>query len=114
MTIIIVGIVALPISVILSKHIQSVFISQDYTAALNLTRLEMEKVINTAYASIAIGTSTTSNYQGYAYNLTTAVSEITSGSQGYKLISISVTKVGSATVLASLKTYLTKNVIWGL
>lgn len=112
MTIVVVGIIALPISITLSRHIQSVFISQDYTVALNLARFEMEKVVNTAYASIT-GASF-SNYQGYAYDLTTSVSETVSGSEAYKLITISVTKAGSATVLVTLKTYVVKNVTWGL
>jgi len=114
MTIVVVGIIALPISITLARQIQSVFISQDYTVALDLARFEMEKVINTAYASIVVGTTNSANYQGYAYDLTTIVSETVSGSEAYKTISISAKKAGSATVLVTLKTYLVKNVTWGL
>lgn len=113
MTIVVVGVVALPIANTLFEHIQSVFISHDYTVALNLARLDMETVINTAYADIA-GASL-SNYQGYSgYNLSRSVDEETSGAQGYKIISISITKSGSADALATLKTYITKNITWGL
>lgn len=114
MTIVVVGIIALPVSITLSRHIQSVFISQDYTLALDLARFEMEKIINTAYASIAIGTTNSANYLGYAYDLTTVVSETVSGSEAYKTISVSAKKAGSATVLVTLKSYLVKNVTWGL
>jgi len=114
MTIVVVGIIALPVSITLARQIQSVFISQDYTIALDLARFEMENVLNTAYASIAVGTTNSANYQGYAYDLTTVVSETVSGSQAYKTISVSAKKAGSATVLVTLKNYLTKNVTWGL
>lgn len=114
MTIVVVGIIALPVSITLSKHIQSVFISQDYTMALDLARFEMEKIINTAYTGIAVGTTNSASYQGYAYDLTTVVSETTFGSQAYKTISVSAKKAGSAAVLVTLKTYLVKNVTWGL
>ncbi len=112
MTIVVVGIVALPISVTLAKHVQSVFVSQDYTSALNLARFEMEKIINTTYTSVA--SVATNNYQGYAYNVATTVAETISGLQAYKIITVSVTKAGSSTVLVTLKNYIVKNVTWGL
>jgi prepilin-type N-terminal cleavage/methylation domain-containing protein len=111
MTIVVVGIVALPISVTLAKHVQSVFISQDYTVALNLARFEMEHALNTPYVSIV--SAANPNYEGYAYNLPITVSETISGTEAYKSVSVSATKVGSATVLATLKTYIAKNVTWG-
>lgn len=115
MAIVVVGIIALPISIILSKHVQSVFVSQDYTTALNLARLEMEQVLNTSYASI--NSASFNNYQGYAYNLnrTVTYAQGNAGSaESLKLIIISVTKAGSATVLVTLKTYIAKNVTLGL
>lgn len=112
MTIVVVGIVALPISITVAKHVQSVFVSQDYITALNLARLEMERILNTAYASVA--SATTNNYLGYAYNVATTVTETVSGLQAYKIITVSVTKVGSVTVLVTLKNYMVKNVTWGL
>jgi len=115
MTIVVVGIAALPISVTLAKHVQSVFISQDYTSALSLARWEMEKVLNTPYASITSAVS--SNYQGYAYDVTTTVTYAFGTAltaESVKLVSISVTKAGEATVLVTLKNYIAKNAIWGL
>lgn len=115
MTIVVVGIVALPISITLSKHVQSVFVSQDYTMALNLARFKMEEFLNTPYGNVTNGT-TVSNYPGYAsYGLTSVVTPVTETSPGnetYKTISISVAKTGSGTVLATLKTYLA-NATWG-
>jgi len=115
MTVVVVSIVALPISLTLSKHVQSVFVSQDYTTALNLARFEMEKVMNTDYASIA--SATTNNYLGYSYNVTTTVTYAFGTAlttESVKLVTVSVTKAGSAVVLVTLKNYIAKNVTWGL
>ena len=117
MTLVVVGIVALPISITLSKQVQSVFVSQDYTTALNLARFEMENVLNTAYNSIAVGTTSSPNYQGYAYDLITTVSYAFGTAltaESVKLVTISVTKAGSAIVLVTLNNYIAKNVTWGL
>ena len=115
MTIVVVGIAALPISVTLAKQVQSVFVSEDYTMVLNLARLKMETILNTAYASIA--SASDSNYLGYAYNVTTTVSYAFGTAltpESVKLVAVSVTKAGSATVLVTLKNYVVKNVTWGL
>jgi len=115
MTIVVVGVVALPIAITLSQHVQSVFDSQDYTMALDLARFKMEEFLNTAYASIAVGT-TVSNYPGYAYDLTSVVTLVTEsppGSEAYKTISISLAKTGSVAALVTLKTYVA-NATWGL
>jgi prepilin-type N-terminal cleavage/methylation domain-containing protein len=114
-TIVVVGIVALPISVTLAKHVQSVFVSQDYASALNLARFRIEEVLNTPYASIAAGT-TYSNYPGYAYNVITSASETKPkphSKEGLKLVTVSIAKPGMATPLVTLRTYIVKNVTWG-
>jgi len=110
MTIVVVGLIALPLSLSLTAQVQGTVGSGAYTTALNLARFEMEKVNNLAYASIS--SASFSNYQGYAYNVTRTVSEQTSGTEGLKTITVSVTKTGSATVLVSLTTYIAKNVTY--
>ena len=116
MTIVVVGIVALPIAITLSQHVQSVFDSQNYTLALDLARFKMEEFVNTAYAGIIAGT-TVSNYPGYAsYDVTSVVTLVTEalpGTETYKTISISVAKTGSGSALVTLKTYVA-NATWGL
>jgi prepilin-type N-terminal cleavage/methylation domain-containing protein len=115
MAIVVVGIIALPISITLSKHVQSVFISQDYSMALNLARMDMEQVLNTAYASV--NSASFSNYQGYAYDLSRTVTYAQGNAgtpESLKLVSISVTKAGSGTVLVTIKTYIAKNITLGL
>jgi prepilin-type N-terminal cleavage/methylation domain-containing protein len=115
MTMVVVGIVSIPLSLLLSQHTQSVFQSADYTAALNLARLEMDKVNNMAYADIV--SASFSNYQGYDYDLTRTM-DYAQGSalttQSLKKITVSLTRHGSATELLSLVTYIAKNVSYGL
>jgi len=110
MTIVVVGLIALPLSLSLTAQVQGTVKSGIDTTALNLARFEMEKVNNLAYASIS--SASFSNYQGYAYDVTRTVSEQTSGSEGLKTVTVSVTQAGSATVLASLTTYIAKNVTY--
>jgi len=115
MAIVVIGIISLPISITLSKHVQSVFVSQDYSTALNLARLDMEQALNTDYNSL--GSASFSNYQGYAYDLDRTVNYAQGNwwsPESLKLVVVSVTKAGSADALVTLKTYIAKNVTSGL
>ncbi len=111
MTIVVVGIVALPISVTLARHVQSVFQSQDMTMANNLARFDLELMNNTDYTSIASASFT--GYQGYDYDLTRTVSYVNGswfGTESTKKITVQVTKSGSAAVLVKLVTYISRNI----
>ena len=111
MAIVVVGITAIPISITLSKHVQSVFQSQDMTMATNLARFDLEQVNNTAYASIAAANIT--GYQGYGYDLSRAFSYINGtavSAESTKKITVQVTKSGSSAVLVKLVTYISKNI----
>lgn len=115
MTMVVVGIIAVPISLLISRHVESVFESQDYTIARNLARLEMEKVNNTAYDNIS--SVNFSNYEGYGYDLMRSMS-FTQGSaasaESLKKITVSVNRTGSAQVLVTVATYIAKNISYGL
>lgn len=115
MTIVVVGIVSIPLSLLVSQHIRSVFETSDDTLAFNLARFEMEKVNNTSYSSIS--SANTSNYEGYSYTVTRTVSYAygsSSSDESVKKIQVDVKKSGSAVVLASLITYIAKNVSYGI
>jgi prepilin-type N-terminal cleavage/methylation domain-containing protein len=112
MTIVVVGVIALPLSISIFSQVQGTVTSGVYTTGLNLARFEMEKVNNLAYASIV--TASFSSYQGYAYDVTRTVAfaQGNAGSaESLKQITVSVTQTGSAVVVASLTTYIAKNVI---
>jgi len=110
MTIVVVGIAAIPISITLGKQVQSVFQSQDITMAINLARFDLAQMNNTAYTSIAA--ANISPYQGYSYSLARTVSYIngtSSSTESTKKITVQITKSGSATVLVKLNTYISRN-----
>jgi prepilin-type N-terminal cleavage/methylation domain-containing protein len=115
MTIVVAGIIAIPLSLTISQYIKSVFKAQDYTMAVNLARAEIERVNKMPYTSMV--TASFTNYQGYPYNVTRTVTYI-AGSSGstnsLKQIVVSVTKSGSAEVLANFTTYFARNVSYGL
>ena len=113
MTIVIVAIIAVPLSITLVQHVESLFKSQDYTMAMTLARYDMERVNNMAYGSIA--SLSQSNYLGYSYDLTrTVVTQPGAGGNGIKFITVQIRRSGSATVLASLMTYVVANVNYGI
>ncbi|MFA6358228.1 MAG: prepilin-type N-terminal cleavage/methylation domain-containing protein [Candidatus Omnitrophota bacterium] len=115
-TIVVVGIVAFPISITLAKQVQSVFVSQDYIFATNLARLDMDTSLNTAYASLVSASFT--NYKGYPYNLTRTVVYVPPSTaltgESLKSITVSVTKSGSTIILITLVSYVAKNITIGL
>lgn len=115
MTIIIVGITAVPLSLLLSQQIRSAFDSADYTMAVNLCRFEMEKVNNSGYADIV--SAGFSNYEGHSYDVARIVSYVegnAASQESLKKIVVEVKKTGSSAVLIRLVTYITKNVGYGV
>ncbi len=106
-TIVVTGLIALPLALSLNAQINGAVSSGAYTTALNLARYEMEQVNNTPYANIS--SATYSNFKGYPYNVTVTVTNVPGNvnpAASLKQITVSVTKTGSATVLASLTTYI--------
>ncbi len=115
MTIVVIGIIAVPLSLLISRHIESIYISEDEAMARQFARFELEKVNNMPYANIA--SATTSQYEGYNYTVYRVVSFIrgdSGSSESLKKITVNVTKTGNPDPLISLVTYIAKNIIYGL
>jgi len=115
MTVVVVSIVAIPLSLLISQHLESVLQSQDYTAAVNLARLEIEKVNNLSYNNIVSGSF--SPYQGTNYDVTRTVTYAQgdeAAAESMKKIVVDVKRSGDAAVLVSLVTYVTKNITYGI
>ena len=115
MTIVVAAIVAVPLSLLLSQQIQSVFQSEDLTIMRQLARFEIEKVSNMNYANIS--SDSFSNYEGYNYDLIRTViyaQGTAENPESLKEITVEVSKSGSTEVLTSLVTYIAKNVSYGL
>ncbi len=136
MTMIVVGIISIPLSLMAAKHMDSVFQSEDYHMAVTLARLEMEKVNRLLYEkpfssytgdTLDLGsTGATSvknflNYQGYNYDITRTVSFMAcsgppcgeNDAESYKRVMVDVKKAGSATVIYSVVTYVVEKVNYG-
>ena len=118
MTVVVVSIVAVPLSLLISQHLESVLQSQDYTLAVTLARLDMEKVNNLSYDNVDSVPFTP--YPGYNYDIGRDVvclqGNYVDGVSGESLkkITVEVRRTGSSQVLVSLVTYLAKNVAYGL
>ena len=115
MTIIVVGIVAVPLSMLIGQHIESVFVSEDEVMSRQFARSELEKVNNLPFANIV--NLTTPSYEGYNYTVYRIVSFAqgnNASAESLKKITVNVTKTGSADALISLVTYIAKNVVYGL
>lgn len=113
MAIVVVGIISIPISLSLSQHVRSASVSEENSTAINLGRFEMEKINNTPYDDINIGSFIISPYEGYNYSVTRIVTYAQgSGStdESLKKIQVDVKKSGSADILISLVTYIAANV----
>lgn len=115
MTIVVMSIVSIPLSLLIGAHSKSVFVSEDEAMAQNLARFEMEKINNMNYANVT--SANASNYQGYKYDLARTVTYVQgngSSAESLKKIKVDVTKSNSTKVIASLTTYLVKNVVYGI
>lgn len=118
MTVVVVSIVAIPLSLLISQHLESVLQSQDHTVAVNLARLEMEKVNNLSYDNVASVPFTP--YPGYNYDISRDVvclqgnCAVGAPGESLKQITVAVRRTGSLQVLVSLVTYLAKSVTYGI
>lgn len=105
--------VGIPMSAMIGAQIQGMMTSTDLTAAGNLARWEMERLNNIPYihADLNTGTTTSSNYQGYPYDLTRTVATVT-GSNGAerKDITLIVKRAGSSAALVTIYGSITKGV----
>ena len=114
MTIIVVGIIAIPLSITLVKHVEAMFRSQDETKAVNVGRWDMEIMRNTAYANII--TASFPNYRATGYAIIRTVSFVqgnSSSAESLKSVKVDVTRTGSPEILASFTTYIARNVSFG-
>ena len=115
MTIVVVGIVAIPLTLFIGQQIQSAYQSQDYSMAINLARFEMERVKKMSYNSIS--TATFPNYQGYAYDVVRTVNFVQGSAvtaESMKSVRVQVSKTGSVPILVDSSTYITRNVSYGI
>lgn len=118
MTIVVIGIIVIPLALVIRQHVESALQSSDYTLMANLGRYRMEELNNTAYGNILPGTFFVPNYRGYNnYDLTTTITydQGTAGSaESLKKALIDVKKSNNPAIKMSLITYFAKNLTYGL
>lgn len=117
MTIVVVGIISIPMSVFICENYRNMFQTSDYSTALDLARNEIEIVNNTAFDSVLITTTNTNNYHGYPYYLVRTVSyALGNSSTPERLIKITVDVKRTATspIILTLVTYRARNISHGL
>ncbi len=129
------GIIAIPVGILVSEHLNAAIRARDATIAMNLARYELERLDSlndVCHVDLTTPSTTTIiSYQSLSYTLTRTVScQVTpivgncasnctspnpppSGNNGIKRIAITVTRNSSAEVLASVITYRTKFVRFG-
>jgi hypothetical protein len=79
--------------------------------------MEAEVVNNTAYASLATGTTTTANYEGYPYDVVRTISYVFGTdltAESLKQITIIVRPNGKSNTLVTYTAYRAKNITFGL
>ena len=117
MTMVVVGIVSIPLSFLVIGHMESIVVSSDMTIALNLARFEMEIVNSSAYTDILIGTFVNANNPNSDYDVTRIVTYEQGddlSAESLKRITVQVTRAGDADVIISLVTFIARNITYGV
>lgn len=113
MTIVVVSIIAIPLSLTVCQYIASFSANTDLTSALQLARWELEEISRMTFDDFnGINPASFSQYKGYAYDLDRIVSNIGNpGSEDSLIrIDIEVHPQGEADVLTRFTTYRARNV----
>lgn len=111
MTIVVVGIIAIPLSLLISQYITSFSANEDLTYASQLARLELERTFSMAFGDI--NSASFSQYDGYAYDLDRNVSYQQgddASEESLKRIEITLYPQGKTNILTKFTTYRAKNV----
>ena len=100
--------ISIPAASMIGAQIQGVMQSTDFTAAGNLARAQMEKLQNTAYASVSSGSAAVNSYD-VVWTSTTV-----SGSNGAerKDITLTAKRNGTAAILVTLYSSIAKDVTY--
>ncbi|MFH0762587.1 MAG: type II secretion system protein [Candidatus Omnitrophota bacterium] len=113
MTIIVTGIIAVPLSLMIFKQVEGTFLSEDIAVCNNLLRFQMERVNSLGFSSIT--SAAISNFEGFDYSLTQTVTTISqSGNNRLKQVNIIFTRTGDATAVTSGTTYIANNIDYGI
>ena len=114
LVIVVLGLTALPLSLLLTEYTEGAALSHDKSLACQLGRMEMEKVRNLGYGEVQSGDFP--GYEGYDYDVSRTVTFIfgDAGSpESLKMVLVNVRKSGQPSILSRLVTYRARNVLYG-
>ena len=111
MTIVVVAIMGIPLSLVVCQYINSFVVTENLTNAIQLVRLESEKVARMDYQDI--DDDFFSQYEGFAYDIERLVSFRRGGASSTNSLKEIVIKAyphGASTLLAECLTFRVKDV----
>jgi len=115
MAIVVLAIVMIPLGVISLEYMRGVVYSRELVVAEGLAKTEMAIINNLSYTDATLedgDDDTTTNYQGYAYDLRRTVSFVPGWSNNLKQVNVRVYPTGTAVQVVELVTYIA-NVAFG-
>lgn len=110
MAMVILGLVAIPMSLMIGAQLRGMITATDFTAAGNLARREMERLHNISYASVADGSIASG-----AYTVSWIVAIVAgAGGAERKDITLTARRTGTSDLPVTIYGSITKDVTYGL
>lgn len=107
-TIIVLGIVMIPLAFMSLEYVQGIAFSRELVIAEGLAETEMAKINNLSYSDVALADgydNTTLNYEGYGVDLNRKVDFVAGSSNNLKKVEVAIYESGTTAQLAKLITY---------
>jgi len=107
-TIIVLGIVMIPLGFMSLEYVQGIAYSRESVIAKGLAETEMAKINNLSYSDVTLADgydNTTSSYEGYAVDLNRKVDYVAGSGNNLKKVEVSIYDSSTSTQLARLVTY---------
>ena len=113
MTIVVVSIIAIPLSLTVFQYIVSFVSTQNLTQAIQIARWDLERISRIDYGDSTMDEGITiisAPYADYGYDVERDINIIQSGTEGLKQIDIRVYPQGTTDTLTTFTTYKAENV----
>jgi len=108
MTIVVLGIIAVPVGIMSIEYMQSIAYSREIVIAEGLAKTEIAKINNLSYSDVTLADAydnTNANYEGYTLDVRREVDYVAGSSNNLKNVIVTVYRGGTTTLLAKVVTY---------
>jgi prepilin-type N-terminal cleavage/methylation domain-containing protein len=115
LTIVLISVLFVFLGITVFQYIEGTIRAQDYSQALNIVQLDMERIKNLNYDSVA--TVYFPNYLGLRYDIyreVVFVQGTAATAESLKQVRVYVRRTGTTPVLFNFVTYLARNINYGL